>query len=131
MKKNNIIKIDSNKNKKFILILAINAFILYFLEGIKLNLFIIWVLLPIYIGYSIVIKAWKIKSRKKLWEGYNFLIASIGFSYLYHLPWFFDWDGTKTGSSTAALIFVWGPIWSVLFGYMGYFIGSLTEEKQK
>ena len=126
-----MIKTDFGKKKKFILVLLINSFILYYLEGVVLNIFIIWVLLPIYIGYTIVIKAWKIKSRKKLWEGYNFLGASIGFSYLYHLVWFFDWDGAKTGSSTSALIFVWGPIWAVLFGYIGYFIGSFTEEKEK
>ena len=107
MKENNSI-VDLNKKKILILILMINAFIFYVLEGSSLNPFIIWVWLPIYIGYSIVTKAWKIKSRKKLWEGYNFLIVSIGFSYLYLLSWFFDWDGTKTGGSTAALLFIWG-----------------------
>lgn len=82
-----------------------------------------------YIGYFIVIKAWKIKSRKKVWEGYNFLIVSIGFSYFYHLLWFFDIDGSKTGGSTSALLFLWGPIWAVFLGYIGYFIGSFVEEK--
>ena len=118
------------KKKIFILILSINAVVLYLLEGILFNPLFIWVLLPFYIGYSIVYKAWKINSKKKLWEGYNFLIVSIFFSYFYHLLWFFDLDGAKTGSSTAALIFLWGPLWSVLFGYVGYFFGSFVENKK-
>jgi len=128
-KKIGIMKLS--KKKIFILILVINAFTLYILEGILFNPLFIWVLLPIYIGYTIVIKAWKMNSKKRLWEGYNFLIASIGFSYYYHFLWFFDLSGTKTGSSTSALIFLWGPIWAVLLGYIGYFIGSFTEEKQE
>ena len=118
------------KKKSLTFFLLINAVILYLLEGILFNPFFIWILLPIFIGYSIVHKAWTIQSKKKLWEGYNFLIASIAFSYYYHLTWFFDVDGAKTGGSTAALIFLWGPIWAVAFGYIGYFIGSFVEEQE-
>ena len=130
MQRNNF-KMNSSKKKIFILILIINSFVLYLLEGIVFNPLIIWVLLPIYIGYSIVAKAWKTKSRKKLWEGYTFLIVSLSFSYLYHLAWFFDWDGSKTGGSTAALIFLWGPVWSIFWGYIGYFFASFVKEKLK
>lgn len=119
------------KKKIFIFILSINAVILYLLEGILFNPLFIWVLLPFYIGYSMVYKAWKINSKKKLWKGYNFLVASIGFSHFYHLLWFFDAEGTKTGGSTTALIFLWGPIWAVVLGYFGYFIGSFVENQKE
>lgn len=115
------------KKKIFILLLVINAILLYIIEGIFINPFFLWVLLPIFVGYSIVNKAWKIKSKKRLWEGYIFLISSIGFSYFYHLLWFFDFDGTRTGGSTTALLFLWGPIWATFIGYIGYFIGSFKE----
>jgi len=118
-------------NKKiFTIIILVNIIILYFLEGVIVNPIFIWTSLPIFIGYSIVAKAWRTKSKKKLWEGYNFLILSLGFSYYYHLTWYFDVDGAKTGSSTTALIFLWAPIWATLFGFIGYFIGSFVEDEE-
>ncbi len=72
-----------------------------------------------YIGYAIVYNS---KNKKRFWQEYNFLIASIGFSYFYHLLWFFNVNGAKDGASTASLIFVWAPIWAVLFGFIGSFV---------
>jgi membrane protein DedA with SNARE-associated domain len=123
-------KIFSNK-RLVVLFLIINILILYFLEGVWINPMIIWISLPIIIGYTIVNKAWKIKSKKKLWEGIMFFLLSLGFSYFYHFTWFLDWQGTRTGSSTAALIFVWGPIWAVVFGYFGYFFGSFVDDNEE
>ena len=106
--------------------LVVIVFGLYVLEGILINPLIAWTALPVYIGYSTIRTAWKTQSTKKLHQGYGFLIFSVFFSYLYHFAWFFDWDGTKTGSSTSALIFVIFPVYVVILGYLGYFLGSLT-----
>lgn len=120
--------IESNRQKMFLLFLGFNIFILLFLRKTPLDLLIVWVPLPIYIGYGIVFKAWRTGSKKKLWEGYGFLIVSLGFTYFYHFSWFFDWGGSRTGGSTSALMFLWGPIWATLLGYIGYFIGSFEED---
>lgn len=109
-------------------ILVMSSIGLYVLEGILFNPLIAWTVLPLYVGYSILAKAWRTESRKKLFQGYGFLIVSIGFSYLYHFAWFFDWGGTKTGGSTSALIFIWFPIYAVILGYIGYLFGSLAGE---
>lgn len=115
-----------NKHKKFtFIILIISAVIFYYLAGIWLNPFIFWTALPLYISFVLINKATKTDSTKRLFSAYGFLIVSIGFSLFYHFTWYFDWQGTKTGSSTSALIFVWLPIYSVVLGFAGYFAGSL------
>jgi len=119
-----------NKKNFINLVIIFHVLIFYVLEGSLLNPLALLAMFPLFIGYRIINKARRIKSNKKLWEGYMFLIFSIGLSYVYLLPWFFDWDGAQSGSSTAALILLWGPIWSILFGYAGYFIGSFAEDKK-
>jgi hypothetical protein len=37
-----------------------------------------------------------------------------------HAAWVFDWQGTQTGSSTAGLIFLFSPIYSVLLGMVAW-----------
>jgi len=121
---------DKNKTALRIILLA-TALGLYVLEGILLNPLILWTSLPIYIGYLMVISARKTQSKKKKRQGYGYLIVSIGFSYFYHFAWFFDWGGTKTGGSTSGLIFVWFPIYAVLLGFIGYFLGSIGGENSE
>jgi len=122
--------IDTQRNKLRIALLAVAASF-YVLEGVLLNPFIVWTSLPLYVGYTIVSSGWKTGSGRKLSQGYGFLILSIAFSYLYHLAWYLDWDHTKTGSSTSALIFVWFPIYAVVIGYVGYFLGSFLAGRDE
>lgn len=119
---------DETEKSRVRTTLIVAALGMYVLEGVLLNPLIAWTVLPMYIGYSTIKTAWKKQSKKKLRQGYGYLIVSVGFSYLYHFAWFFDWGGTKTGSSTSALIFAWFPIYAVILGYIGYFFGSLGEE---
>ncbi len=102
------------------------AIIFYALAGIAFNPLILWTALPLYLGYAFIKSATVSGSIVKCYSSYGFIIASVGFSLFYHLTWFFDWQGTKTGSSTSALIFIWLPIYAVVLGFIGQFIGKLV-----
>ena len=47
---------------------------------------------------------------------YGFFIGSHIFMFPVHIMWYFDIDGSRTGGSTAALIFAVMPVWSIIFG---------------
>jgi hypothetical protein len=121
---------DADKKRVRLTLLAM-ALGLYVLEAVLINPMIVWTAMPLIIGYLIINKAWNRKSQKKLRQGYAFLALSIGFSFLYHLMWFFDVDHTKTGGSTSALIFVWFPIYAVILGFIGYLFGALAREENE
>ena len=117
--------IISSKHRKIFFITLFGIVIsLYFLEGVLINPIIFWVILPIYFGLLHFEFAYKQQSKKKLYSTYGFLIASIGFSYIYHLSWYF---GDKFGS-TSSVIFVVFPIYAIIIGYVGYFLGSFSNE---
>lgn len=105
--------------------------IFYFLEGTLLNPLVLWVCLPLYIGYFIINGFWKKGLVTQLRKAYGFLIPSISFSYFYHIAWYFDLWQIKTGGSTSALIFIWFPIYAVILGFFGYLIGVLANEAHK
>ncbi len=116
-----------NKHKKASLfILITTAVVLYLLAGILLNPFILWTSLPLYISYLFINKAVKLHSISKLISAYGFMLFSVAFSVFYHITWYIDWQGTKTGSSTSALIFIWLPLYSVILGFIGYVLGKLA-----
>jgi len=122
----------AQRDKRFLFILVMLAIGLYVLAGKLINPFIIWTSLPLYISYMYYQQATRQGLDKKLYAAYGYLVVSLGLSYLYHMAWFFDWDSTKTGSSTSALIFIWFPIYAVILGYVGYLIGYVIGSfKQK
>ncbi len=95
----------------------------YISFGAWINPLILWTSMPLYMVYSIFNKAYASPSKKRLYAAYGFFLLSVGFSYFYHLAWFFDWDQMATGDAQSGLIFVWFPIYSVVLGYIGYVIG--------
>jgi len=115
--------ISTQFKKYYIVTLLVIAISFNILAGDILNPLIIWDALPLYVGYAIFHKAFKAQCENKLYASIGFLIVSVGFSYFYHIAWFLDWEGTRTGGSTSALIFIWFPIYSVLIGSFGYFVG--------
>lgn len=46
---------------------------------------------------------------------------------LTHAAWVFDWGGTQTGSSTAGLIFLFSPVYSMLLGACGWMATKTAE----
>lgn len=113
-----------NKHKRIIIVASIiTILIFYVLSGIALNPLILWTSLPLYISYFLIAHAIKPPSFKKLYASYGFIIVSITLGIIYHLTWFLDWQGTKTSSSTSALIFVIFPVYSVILGFVGYAFG--------
>ena len=116
-----------NKHKKISLsILIATAVALYFLAGISFNPLILWTSLPLYLSYLFVASASKSHSIQRLFSAYGFMLFGIAFSLFYHLTWYFDWQGTKTGSSTSALIFIWLPMYAVILGFVGYMLGHVV-----
>ena len=80
--------------------------------------------MPLYISYLLINSAIKSNSTPGLLSAYGFMAFSIVFSIFYHITWYIDWQGTKTGSSTSALIFVWLPLYSLVPGFVGYVLGK-------
>ena len=128
-------KLPVNRHRRLSLaILLLTAFALYVLADILLNPFILWTSLPLYLSYYFIDRAVSSGSIKRLYAAYGFMLAAIAFSVFYHITWYTDWQGTRTGSSTSALIFVWMPVYSVIIGFVGYFLaslpGALIERRQ-
>lgn len=99
----------------------------YIFEGHLINSLILWTILPIYFGLLQFYFAYKYQSKKKLYGVYGFFILSLGFSYFYHLSWYFNVEGIVTSSSTSSLIFIIFPIYAVILGYIGYFLGTFIS----
>ncbi|TCK18561.1 hypothetical protein DFR30_1840 [Thiogranum longum] len=65
-----------------------------------------------------------------LWGAVGFLVGSMALSGYIHLAWIFDWGESRTGSSTAGLIFIFIPIYVLISGGIGYLIGwGIDREK--
>jgi len=112
-----------NRHKKiYLYIAAFAALSFYYLAGIWFNPFILWTALPLYIGYALINSAIASESKFKLYASYSFIFISILLSLLYHLTWYLDWQGTKTSSSSSAIIFFIFPIYCVVLGFVGYAI---------
>jgi len=115
--------IEIKYNKKLVrIILGVVILVLYSTAGLIYNPFIIWTILPIYIGYPLLAEAWRNHANNRINGSYAFLVISLGFSIYYHLAWLFDWDGMQTASSTSALLFLYFPVIAVILGFFGYIL---------
>ena len=64
---------------------------------------------PLFISYLILRKGLKAETFAGLYAGVGFAAGCLAGVMFVHLAWFFDWWGTKTGSSTSGLIFIFIP----------------------
>lgn len=116
-------------NSFTVIILLLTIFI-YVAEGVALNPFTVWNCTPLFIAYVLYMSSKKTNSKAKTWGAIGFLIGSMALSGYFHLAWMFDWGETKTGASTAGLIFIFIPIYALITGGVGYFFGwGLCLEK--
>ena len=117
-----------NKRQKEIRLTIIVLAVMYYgLAGILLNPLIVWTVLPLYFSWFQFEKVFKEQHFENVARYYGFLIASSGFSLLYHLAWFLDIGSMASGSSTSALIFIFFPIYAVVLGYVGYGVAAAWE----
>ena len=92
-------------------------------EGVTINIFTLWNLVPIVICYYLFRLAIK-ENRVALYGGaIGYTLLGVGLLLFIHAAWYFDLDGTSTGASTGGLIFIFIPICSCAFGGIGYGIG--------
>ena len=92
--------------------------------------FTIWSLSPLLLSYSILLfiapkkgGQWKDIPRQRVVPAMGFCAVATDLTTLGHLAWFFDWGHTKTGSSTAGLMFIFLPAYALGLGLIGLLVG--------
>ncbi|MCO6435607.1 MAG: hypothetical protein J5J06_00790 [Phycisphaerae bacterium] len=98
-----------------ILIASTAAWVVY-AEGF--HLFAIWNLLPLILATAAIWQ--RPHARRPRRSTLTFAAVTTILIALTHAAWVFDWRRTATGSSTAALFFIFIPALSVSFGAIGW-----------
>ena len=102
----------------FAIVAACGMFVLY-AEG--LYWFSLWNLTPLaFVAY--VLRYKRPSAAGLVFAGFTTLAIVLT-----HAAWVFDWGGTQTGSSTAGLIFLFSPIYSLILGIGGWGITKIVE----
>ena len=120
--------IDTNKQQKIIIALAI---IMYIMEGVLFNPIFIWVASPLIIAFVLFKTHGSSGSVRGVNGAKGFLYPNSAILLLVHVAWYLDIDGTKTGSSTSALIFAVIPFYAFIIGGLGYLIGYKARIKSE
>jgi hypothetical protein len=117
----------SSKNKLHILLLVL-ACIFYAMQGVLINPFSAWVLSPLFIAllWSACSNASNLSKPLIAFITGNILVLSF-----FHVTWFFDISGAKTGSSTGALIFAIAPIYAYIVGGVFSLLMFLIQRRTK
>jgi len=100
----------------FYITLLLLAWFIYFTEGVAINMFTVWNMLPLFVSLLI----YQFGSRH---GAYSFLLGSMMLSGYLHLAWFFGW-GNINADKSSTIIFVAIPIFSLAAGGIGLRIGK-------
>ncbi|WP_125931867.1 hypothetical protein [Thiosocius teredinicola] len=92
-------------------------------EGVSPSIFTVWNLVPVMVAYFAFKGASTSGSRKILLGAIGYAFTGLALLLYVHVAWLFDIDGAKTGSSTSGLVFLFFPLWSLILGAVGYFVG--------
>jgi len=76
--------------------------------------FTIWNALPVVLGFGVLLYGLQARSSEAV-GCIAFGVSVTLLMALFHLAWLFDWGGTATGSSTAALSLIFVPFWACFF----------------
>lgn len=104
------------------LLAACGLFVLY-AEG--LHWIALWNLLPLFMAGMAIARGTRAKGTS--WAALTFASVAVVAIAVVYLDWVFDWGGTQTGSSTAGLIFIFLPIYSLLLGACGWAVAKIVE----
>ena len=120
-------------NNWLITIFVILCISVYFLEGIPINPFAFWNMVPLFLGLIVVKKGIKDSSYTTKFGSVGFAVGAIILVFFAHFAWFFDWWETQTGSSTSGLIFIFIPLYavggSVILGLIVSIVGMIFNKK--
>jgi hypothetical protein len=103
--------------------LVVCALWVVYAEG--LHWIAVWNLLPLVLAGLVVLRGTGV--GRTSWSAVAFAGVATLASALTHTAWVFDWGGTQTGSSTAGLIFLFSPIYSLLLGSFGWAVVKVVE----
>ena len=92
------------------------------------DLFAIWNLLPLTIGYLVLRRAQRKRFTPIPEVLYN--VVSIGVIAAGHLAWLTDFHQIASGSSTSALLFAVLPVWAVLLGGLAFLVGWVFAKQR-
>ncbi len=114
-----------------LVILWLSAGLFYVLADIRFNPFILWTALPLYASYGLLQQARKNPEKTPWLAAWLFLLFSVAFSLFYHWAWYTDWEQTRSGDSTSAVIFFIFPVWALVAGAIGWGLGKAWVRLKK
>lgn len=85
----------------------------------------LWNLVPLAVAALAIL--WGTGAERPSWSAVTFAGVTALMIALTHAAWVFDWGGTQTESSTAGLLFLFSPIYSVLLGTVGWTVARAVE----
>ena len=89
------------------------------------NWIVLWNLVPLAVAALAILRGKG--AEQPSWSVVTFAGVTALTIALTHAAWVFDWRGTQTGASTAGLIFLFLPIYSVLLGTIGWTVVRAVE----
>lgn len=105
-----------------IVTLVVCALLVVYGEG--LHWLALWNLLPLVPAGLAVFRG--TGAGRTTWSAVVFAGLTTFAIALIHAAWVFDWGGTQTGSSTAGLIFLFSPIYSIFLGTCGWAVAKVV-----
>ncbi|MDH4099041.1 MAG: hypothetical protein OEV28_00505 [Nitrospirota bacterium] len=116
---------------KFIqVIITVTAIACLFFANVVPNIGSLWVLLPLILIFIRTILAGRKGEKRHISAIKGFLVPVIPLMWFIHIQWYFDINGTATGSSTSALIFAVLPVYCFVLGAIGYAVGYFAGSKE-